>query len=74
MEEIGQNYGFLMYRTFLEGVSGVTLTIKELRDRAVVMIDEVNSSKSSLYLFHSYSCCQSNRKLNGNAVPCSTPS
>jgi len=40
MEEIGQNYGFLMYRTFLEGVSGVTLTIKGLRDRAVVMVDE----------------------------------
>lgn len=40
MEEIGQRYGFLMYRTFLTDVSGTTLTIKSLRDRAVVLVDE----------------------------------
>ena len=41
MEEIGQNYGFLMYRTFLTAVDGRKLTIDGLRDRAVVLIDEV---------------------------------
>eukprot|EP00795_Rhopilema_esculentum_P014374 gene14374-5422_t len=40
MEEIGQNYGFLMYRTFLTAVDGRKLTINGLRDRAVVLIDE----------------------------------
>ena len=41
MEEIGQNYGFLLYRKILLDVSGVTLSIKNLRDRAVVLVDEV---------------------------------
>ena len=43
MEQIGQNYGFLMYRTFLTFVSGVTLTMKGLRDRAVIFVDKVKA-------------------------------
>lgn len=40
MEELGQNFGFILYRTRLQGpVEKATLTVQEPRDRAQVFID-----------------------------------
>ncbi|QUW24058.1 beta-galactosidase [Sporosarcina sp. Marseille-Q4063] len=40
MEKLGQAYGFTLYRTFLEGPKDeAALTIQEVRDRALVFID-----------------------------------
>lgn len=37
-EDLNQNYGFVLYRTTVEGASG-TLQIKELRDYAVIFVN-----------------------------------
>ncbi len=43
MEEIDQAYGFLLYRTKLLAKEGKKLlTIKGLRDRAVLLVDKVS--------------------------------
>ncbi|MET3656730.1 MULTISPECIES: glycoside hydrolase family 35 protein [Sporosarcina] len=40
MEKLGQDYGFTLYRTFLEGPKEeAALTIQEVRDRALVFVD-----------------------------------
>jgi len=40
MEEVGQNYGFILYRTFVTGPrTEELLYLRELRDRAVVLQD-----------------------------------
>jgi beta-galactosidase len=39
MEEIGQDYGFILYRTRLQGPVHGDLVLKELRDYAVVMLN-----------------------------------
>jgi len=39
MEELGQAYGFVLYRTRVKGPTSATLTLKDLRDFAVVMLD-----------------------------------
>ena len=47
MEEIGQNYGFLLYRTtcIANFKRGALLTINGLRDRAIVLVDRVGISE-----------------------------
>lgn len=41
MEELGQNYGFTLYRTTLTGpYEKAPLTIQEVRDRALVFVDK----------------------------------
>ena len=50
MEQLGQNYGFLLYRTKIPGsVKGSTanISIPGLRDRGVVFVNQV----SCLFLF-----------------------
>ena len=45
MEQLGQNYGFLLYRTKIPGsVQGSTanISIPGLRDRGVVFVDQVS--------------------------------
>lgn len=40
MEKLGQDYGFTLYRTFLEGPKEeAALSIQEVRDRALVFVD-----------------------------------
>lgn len=40
MEKLGQDYGFTLYRTFLQGPKEeAELTIQEVRDRALVFVD-----------------------------------
>ncbi len=40
METLGQNYGFILYSTFIAGPrSGAELTLQEVRDRALVYVD-----------------------------------
>lgn len=40
MEQVGQDYGFILYRTFLKGpMPEADLTIQDVRDRALVFID-----------------------------------
>ncbi|WP_246569735.1 glycoside hydrolase family 35 protein [Lentibacillus saliphilus] len=40
MEELGQNYGFTLYRTFIKGPKEKTpLTIQDVRDRALVFVN-----------------------------------
>lgn len=40
MEELGQDYGFTLYRTFLKGPKNkAPLTIQEVRDRALVFVN-----------------------------------
>lgn len=40
MEKVGQDYGFILYRTFLKGPLGeAPLTIQEVRDRALVFVN-----------------------------------
>lgn len=40
MEELGQNYGFILYRTRVSGPRGtVALTLQEVRDRATVYLN-----------------------------------
>lgn len=40
MEKLGQDYGFVLYRTFLKGPLGkAALTIQEVRDRALVYVN-----------------------------------
>lgn len=41
MERLGQNYGFVLYRTFIEGPRPESkLTIQEIRDRALVFVND----------------------------------
>lgn len=41
MEELGQDYGFILYRTTIEGPKPeAQLTIQDVRDRALVFIDQ----------------------------------
>lgn len=40
MEELGQNYGFTLYKTHIKGPHGKSpLTIQDVRDRALVFVD-----------------------------------
>ena len=39
MEEIGQDYGFILYRTTLQGPLSGRLAVKNVRDYAVVLLD-----------------------------------
>jgi len=39
MEDVGQDYGFILYRTVLHGPINADLQIKEVRDYAVVMVN-----------------------------------
>lgn len=39
MEQFGQNYGFILYRTRLNGPFSATLTVREVHDRAHVFTD-----------------------------------
>ena len=44
MEEVGQNYGFMLYRTKIpSSVSGpvATISIPGLHDRAIIFVDQV---------------------------------
>ncbi|WP_349305484.1 beta-galactosidase family protein [Bacillus sp. FJAT-50079] len=41
MEKLGQDYGFILYRTFLKGpMEEAALTIQEVRDRALVYVNQ----------------------------------
>ena len=41
MEELGQSYGFILYRTFINGpLEEMPLTIQDVRDRALVFLND----------------------------------
>ena len=41
MEEIGQNYGFLLYRTAISNTQKEVLRVSGLHDRAIILVDMV---------------------------------
>lgn len=60
MEDFGQGYGFILYRTIVEGPLSGKLTLKDLRDYAVVMLD---GKRVGLL----------DRRRNGKSVPLEVP-
>ena len=53
MEQIGQNYGFILYRTTIHlSGSAVNISIPGLRDRGIVFVNQVCEMLDRLFDFH----------------------
>jgi len=53
MEQIGQNYGFILYRATIPlNGSAVNISIPGLRDRGIVFVDQVCEMFDWLFNFH----------------------
>ena len=53
MEQIGQNYGFILYRTMIPlNGSAVNISIPGLRDRGIVFVNQVREMFDRLFDFH----------------------
>jgi hypothetical protein len=51
MEQLGQNYGFVLYETQISAKfnqSNVTISIPGIRDRAIIYVGEVMLAKKTL--------------------------
>lgn len=60
MEQIGQAYGYILYRTRVDGPAKGSLTVNEVRDYATVFVD-------------GYRVGTLDRRLNQNSVPIEIP-
>ena len=59
MEQVGQNYGFILYRTKIpSSVSGpvVNISIPGLHDRGIIFVDQVCGTFLLLYILLEEEC------------------